>query len=497
MESPHPPETGARRRWPKILGLFVGAALGVVLLCVPMPALTPAMQRLVAVLALVIVYWVTEAIPLPATALIGAALCILLGVAPDRAVLAPFGHPVVFMYIGMFFLAAGMQKHGLDRRLALTVLAFPGVARSPWRVYAAMGGMTALLSMWMNNLSTTAVVMPIALGVLRTSRVIGANRESRQALVLLIPFAASMGGLATPVGTAPNLVSIAYMEQLAGVRISMLRWMVLTAPLVLVLMAYLLWQLRPRVTNSPVGEAESLEREFTAQLRALGRWQRGEIITAASLFIAILLWITPGLGELFGWSAGWVKELPEEMVGLCAGLVLFVTPVCLRRGEFALSWHEAKDIDWGTVMLAAGGLSLGGLIFSTGLAKVMGEAMGGWLGTTSLWGIVAAGILLSVGLSEVASNTAAANVTMPIMLAVAQAAGVDPLPVGLACCLACSFGFMLPVSTGPNAIAYATGEVRIPGMIRHGLALDFVGVILIWVTLRLMWPLVDLLPGGG
>ena len=492
MTTPSPMSAPARSSpygWPQKAGLLTGLILFVALLLLPLPGLPREVHRLVAVLALVIVFWVTEAIPLAATALIGPALCVVLGVAPERQVLAPFGSPVVFMYLGMFFLAAGMQKHGLDRRLALTILALPGVGRTPWRVFAALGFLTAALSMWMNNLSTTAVILPIAMGVLHTSRAIAGSAPSREALVLLIAFSASVGGLGTPVGTAPNLITIAHLQQLTGERVSTVRWMLLAAPLVLLLMAYLLWQLRPRC-GSARDESGALEREFAEQRRRLGPWKRGEIVTALSLGTAILLWLGPGIAELFQAQLGATKwpRIPEEMVGFCAGLVLFLAPVDFKRGDFTLNWRDAATIDWGTVMLAAGGLALGALIFSTGLAKVMGDGMAGLLGTTSLWGIVAVGILLSVALSEIASNTAAANVTVPLMIAVAQSAGVNPVPVALGCCLACSFGFMLPVSTGPNALAYATGEVRIAGMIRHGLALDAVGIVLIWLTLRFLGP---------
>lgn len=478
--------------WPRLLGFILGPVLFVALLLLPLPALAPPMQRLLAVLALVIVFWMTEAIPLAATALLGPALCILLGVASDREVLAPFGSPVIFKYLGMFFLTAAMQKHGLDRRLALTVLTLPCVSQSPTRVFAGLAVLSAALGMWMNPLSTTAVMLPIALGVIRTSPAIGGSPDARQALVLLIAFAASVGGISTPVGTAPNIITVAHLQQLTGERVSTVKWMLLAAPLVTALMIYLVWKLRPRVSGSAADNA-ALADDFAAQRRDLGKLRFGEIATAFALGSAIFLWLAPGVGELTGYRAGIFGKgnVSDEMVGLCAGLILFAVPTHLRRGEFVLNWRDGAKIDWGTVMLAAGGLSLGALIFSTGLAKTMGAGLSDLLQTTDLTVIIAVGVVLSVALSEIASNTAAANVTVPLMIAVAHGAGVDPVPVALACAFACTFGFMLPVSSGPNTLAYATGEVRVRGMMRHGIALDLIGILAIWLTVRFLAPLID------
>lgn len=479
----------------KLVGLFLGPVLFLALLWLPLPWPGVPMQRLTAVLALVIVFWMTEAIPLAATALIGPALCILLGVARDREVLAAFGSPVIFKYIGMFFLTAAMQKHGLDRRLALAILNLPIVSHSPWRVCGGLAFLSAALGMWMNPLSTTAVMLPIAIGVINTSRAIGRNPEARQGLVLLIAYAASIGGITTPVGTAPNIITVGHLQELTGARVSTIHWMLLAAPLAIILICYLLWRLRPTLARDE-GESVALAREFAQQQRDLGPLKPSEIATGLALGGAIFLWLVPGICELLGLDgkAMGINSINDDMVGLCAGLVLFVVPTNLRRGVFVLSWREGAKIDWGTIMLAAGGLSLGALIFSTGLAAAMGDGLSKLLRTTDISVVIAVGVVLSVAISEIASNTAAANVTVPLMIALSQSAGVDPVPVALACAFGCTFGFMLPVSSGPNTLAYATGEVRVRGMMRHGLALDIVGIAAIWLTIKLLSPLLDVMP---
>src|SRR6185436_8578767 len=263
----------------------------------------------------------------------------------------------------------------------------------------------------------------------------------------------------------------------------------LALPISTALVTFLVWRLRPRGVTT--GAPAAVRAEFQRQHRALGTWTRGEFFTAAALGVAIVLWIYPGLVEAatgeHRWGAGWIEaHFSEEIIGLLAGVVLFVLPTRWREGEFTLSWPDALKIDWGTLLLFGGGVMLGRQIFDTGLADAFGRSVTGVLGQPGLWTVVAVGIGLSILLSDFTSNTAAANVMVPMMLAVAQAAHVDPMAVGMATCLACSFGNLLPVSTGTNALAYGTGHIRVGAMIRHGLALDIAGAILIWLVLRVM-----------
>jgi sodium-dependent dicarboxylate transporter 2/3/5 len=473
------------------VGLALGPLVMGLLLVWPVPGVSVEAQRLAAVLALAVIYWVTEAIPMAATALLAPALCIPLGVAKDKEVLAPFASPSIFLFIGSFFLAAAMAKHGLDRRLALWLLTRRGVLRSPFTLYAALGGMTALLSMWMSNVATTAVMIPIALGVLATTPQLAARPRAQADLILLIAFSASVGGLGTPVGTPPNIIAIGFLRQLTGETVTFLDWMKLGVPLVVIMMIFLLWLLRPR--GVVFTDRSVMEKELRHQREAMGPLRPGERNTAILFALAITLWMWPGLSEILAGhpvaSSQWLaKYLPEETIGLLCGLMVFFLPVNLREWQFTLTWKEAERIDWGTIFLFAGGLSLGTLIFNTGLAKAMGQGMSHWLGTPGLWMLVAAGILLSLALSEATSNTASANVMVPLMIAVAQAAHLPVIPVALAVSLACSFGFMLPVSTAPNALAYGTGLVPLTRMMRAGIALDFAGAIaifgVVWVVYR-------------
>lgn len=473
--------------WRRRIGFVLGPIVFVALLMFPPPGLTPEAQRLSAALALAVIFWLTEAIPMAATALLAPALCIPLEVAKDKEVLAPFAHPSIFLFIGSFMLAEAMRVHGLDRRMALWLMTRRGVTRSPFTLFCALGSMTALLSMWMSNVATTAMMMPIALGVLNACPGLHGNQRATCNLVLLIAFSASIGGLGTPVGTPPNLITMGYLKKLSGESISFFDWMKLAVPLVMVLMVFLLWLLRPRGLS--FGDRTALEAELRDQRAALGPVTPGQRNAGIIFCLALTLWMWPGLVELIMGrkmlGADWMqRHLPEETVGLICGLLVFLLPVNLKNWEFTLSWRQAAQIDWGTIFLFAGGLALGTQIFQTGLAKAMGEGMVAWLGQPGIWVLIAAGIGLSLLLSEATSNTASANVMVPLMIAIAQQSNLPVIPVALATGLACSFGFMLPVSTGPNALAYATGHVPLPRMIKAGIGLDLCGAVAVWLIIR-------------
>jgi sodium-dependent dicarboxylate transporter 2/3/5 len=467
----------------------------------PMPALTPPAHTLAAIMAWVICYWMTEAVPLAATAFLGPVLCVLLGVGKDKVVYAQFAHPLIMQFIGTFMLAAAMEKYGLDRRMASHLTALPWVTRSPGRLFVALAVLTAFLSMWMSNAATTAMMVPIALGALSVWPQVKANPLSRGSLVLLIAFAASVGGQGTPVGTPPNLIGLGFIRTTLGAEISFVQWMMLGVPLVVVQLSFLLWWMHPRWAKGSPEIAGTAASELAAQRRALGPLSRGEINTIGVFCVVVLLWIAPGLLDIASqvwpaqtWAQSLAKQLkasfPEETVGLLAGVLLMVLPTSFRRGTLTLPWREAVRIDWGTIFMFAGGMALGAQLFDTGLARVLGESVAGSIGQPKVWTLTAVGIVLSIIVSEAASNTASATVMVPVMIAVAQGANVDALPVALATCLACSFGFLLPVSTGPNAIAYGTGHVPVGLMMRRGALLDLVGAITIFL---LVWWIVPLM----
>jgi sodium-dependent dicarboxylate transporter 2/3/5 len=436
----------------------------------------------------------TQAVPAPVTALLSSAACVVLGVAPARTVLASYGDPVIFLFIGSFMLAEAMRASGLDRRVAYAVLRQRWASRTPAGVMAGLGLATCAISLWVSNTATTALMLPIGLGVLRELGRAGDPAQSRFpiGLLLMLTWASSVA-VGTPVASPPNLIAIAMLRELGERHVGFADWVVVTMPLT-VLMLALCWDLlRMRYGGGDPAEAD-VGRYALEAGRHLGPWSRAERNVAAVFCLACLFWIGPGLLALVSSHEAplprfFEAHLPESVVAMLAAGLLFVLPTDLRRGEFTLTWHRAAGIDWGTILLFGGGLALGRLLFDTGLAAVLGRAVVAALGANDVWSLTAVAIVVGVILSETSSNTAAASAVIPLVIAVAKDFGVGPVPPVLGAALGASFGFMLPVSTPPNAIVYGSGLVPLREMIVAGVWLDLTGALLIWLGLRLLCPL--------
>lgn len=486
-------------KWRKTIGLFIAPSIFFLVLFFPFSGLTPPAHKLLAILGLVVTLWITEAIPIPASALLGAVLCVVLGVGSDKAVLAPFADPIVFLFIGSFIIAEAMKVHQLDRRFAYAILSLSWVGNSSYRILFAIGLISACLSMWISNTATTAMIFPIALGILRALGEIENKRNLKKlgtGMMLLVAYSASIGGIATPVGTPPNLIGIGMIQRLIGEKISFFEWMSFALPItffMFVILFLLIILLHP-----PEEKRLSGIREYIKERREkLGKWKRGEKNALVAFLVAVSLWILPGvfavLGDDFSSHLEFFQShFPEAIVALFAALILFVLPADWKKREFTISWRQAVKIDWGTIILFGGGLTLGSLMFSTKLADAIGSSLLSLTGAHSLWGITALAIVLGILMSETTSNTASANMVIPVMIAIAKSAGVSPLPPALGACLGASFGFMLPVSTPPNAIVYSSGKIPITKMIKTGIFFDVSGFIIIWIGLRLLCPLLGM-----
>jgi sodium-dependent dicarboxylate transporter 2/3/5 len=481
----------------RLAGLAAGPLAFAAVLAWPEPGLVPAAHRLAAVFAWAVVYWLTEALPPAVTALLASLLAIVLGIAPAAAVLAPYADPVIFLFLGSFILAEAMRTTGLDRRLALAVLRRDWAARTPARLLAALGVVTCGLSLWLSNTTTTAIMLPVGIGVLRAlgqADAAGGGRFSI-GLLLMLTWGSSVA-VGVPVASPPNLIAIGMVRDLAGRRLTFADWVAVTMPLTVVMLAlcWLILWLRYR-EGGPA--AVPVARYALEEAARLGPWRRAEVHVVAVFALAIVLWMLPGVALLVApeaaLSRALERHLPESAVALLAAVLLVGVPTSLARGEFTLAWSDAVRIDWSTILLFGGGLSLGRLMFETGLAPALGGAVLRASGAEGLWTLTAGAIVAGVVLSETSSNTASASVVIPVAIAAAQGAGVSPVPPALGAALGASFGFMLPVSTPPNAIVYGSGLVPLREMVRAGIVLDLAGIVLIWVGLRLLCPLFGVL----
>lgn len=419
------------------------------------------------------ILWVSEAIHPAATALVVVAAAPLVGACSVKEAFAALGNPILFLFVGSFMIAEAMRIHGLGERLAAALTRH---ANGRLSALVATSTTAFALSMWISNAAATAVVLPIALALAGTSAEQG--KGLRAALVLGVAWGASMGGLCTPVGTPPNLIGMRALQAQAT-PLTFGGWMGVGLPIgsvmLVAMIALLAWRFGLRPGQPLTKQAPT----------STPPWSRGEIAALSAFLLAVSLWIVPGILELLEVEA--VKtvktHLSEEVVALVATALLFVWPIH-QRGEparRALSWDEARHIDWGTVILFGGGILLGDLANKSGLAKVWGSALLEASGVHATWAVVALVTAVALLLSELASNTASATLVIPLAIGLAQAAGVDPRVAVLGATLGASFGFMMPISTAPNAMAYATGAVSVRQMATTGVVFDAIGYVIVVV----------------
>ncbi|GAB2691197.1 SLC13 family permease [Thalassiella azotivora] len=500
-------------------GLGLGVAAAVWLALGSATQITPEARTVAAVGALMATWWMSEAIPLSATALLPIVLFPATGVLGVGEATAPYADPIVFLFMGGFLIAIAMQKWQLHRRIALLTLR--AVGTHPRRIVLGMMIATAFLSMWVSNTATTLMMLPIAMSVLtlvveRTGaasstgdagaddhdvaqRVAGgesitdvvddrAVKVFGVGLVLSIAWSASIGGLGTLLGSPPNAIVAGYVNEQLDRQIGFLEWMQLGVPIVVVFVA-VAWVLITRVLyRSGLEEVPGGREMITGQLEEMGPPSRGEKVVLAVFGSAAFLWIVPGLLMNVGAierAAPWLGELDDTAIAIAAGIVLFMLPAD-RRGTMALQWDDAqKGLPWGVLLLFGGGLSLASAVAASELDAWFGAQVEGLgvLPTVLLVGAVVAIVLM---LTEVTSNTATAATFIPVLGGVALGIGADGMTLLVPAALAATCAFMLPVGTPPNAIVFGSGAVTIGQMARGGAVLNVVGVVLITVMAWLL-----------
>lgn len=466
-------ETGFGRvgRW---VGLILGPALAFGLQTLPPPeGLSVEAWRLVSLAVLMVTWWVTEAIPISATALLPLAALPLIGAGSMREAAAPYADPIVFLFIGGFMLAACVERWRLHERIALSIASVAG-----GRPAALVGGFmiaSMLLSMWISNTATTLMLAPIAIGAARAlSGGEKADLALGGALMLGVAHAATIGGIGTPVGTPTNLIAVGFFER-AGESIAFADWMLKAIPIMLVMMpvAWLLlcWPLFGRKAHARFDAIAEVVRDA---LRALGPATKPEVRIGIVFALVALAWMfRVQLAELPGFGA-----LTDTGVAIIGALALFFVPSGRGKGEKLMDWKTAERIPWGIAVLYGGGLSLAAAMETTGLAGWIGDAIGS-LDGLSAFGLVALLVVATILISELASNVATLTSVLPIVAAVAAATDTPLQPLAFPVAIAASFAFMLPVATAPNAIAYSSGIVTLKRMLVVGFGLNVAAIVLI------------------
>lgn len=482
-------KTKGRIRWP---GLLAGLFTAIFIFSVPTPTgMEDKAWSVVALTALMGIWWATEAIPIPITSLMPIVALPLLDVASTKAAAAPYGAPVIFLLLGGFVAAMGMQRSGLHRRIALAVVARAG--DHPAGLIAGFMAAAAGLSMWISNTATTLMLVPIALTVAET--VLGKeNTGHRFTLALLIgcAWSASIGGLGTYIGTPPNLFVKAFVEETTGYEILFIEWMAFALPVVLT-MVPLAWLLLTRVCfRFDPGTITGGGAVVAAEQAKMGAITPAETRVAVIMATMAILWMT----RQFIVQSPLVEFIPplarltDTHIALLGAIAMFIVPRAPgASGEPLLSWDEAVKLPWGVLLLFGGGLSIAGAIQSTELSLWLGKAMGG-LTEAPLYVMMFAVVFLVIFLTELTSNTATTAALVPVMGAIAGAADFNPLLLAAPVAMAASSAFMLPVATGPNAVVFATGQIKVSQMMRAGLYLNLIGSLVVTTLCYMLVPYV-------
>lgn len=404
---------------------------------------------------LTVIWWVTEAIPIPATSLVPFALLPLFGIVDHKTVASSLGSHVILLLMGAFMLSTALVKSGAHERMAVYMIRLVGVSSGRRLVFGFMLA-TAMLSMWISNTASTLIMLPIALAILTHVN----NRKLKVALILGIAYSASVGGIGTPIGTPPNVIFMGIYEETTGREFGFLEWMKIGLPVVLIsipLMA--LWLTRSVTLDEKI------------QLPTLPKWRSEEKRTLIIFGLTAFAWITRG-APFGGWSELFnTPSAGDSTVALAAVVIMFMTPN--GKGGRILDWNAAKEIPWGMLLLFAGGIALAKGFAASGLSSMLGE----WLSSLANLPMIAMVLTLCLVvtyLTEITSNTATATLLMPILAVVGTSIGVDPAILMIPAAMAASCAFMLPVATAPNAIAYGTGEIEIKDMVIEGALLSFV-----------------------
>lgn len=501
MPAPHdvtPTAAAGAYRLREWSGWVIGPAILLVTLLVPPPeGLSLAGWWTAGAGGLMAVFWITEAIPIPATALLPLVLFPALGLGDIRQSAAPFANPIIFLFLGGFIIALGMQRWHLHRRVALGLVGLIGTR--PASIVAGFLLASALVSMWVSNTATALMMLPIAMSVtqlfpesLRQSR---ALRDFGSALLLAVAYGATTGGMATLIGTPPNALLAAYVTEVYGVTIGFGQWMLLGVPVTVVALPAVYLVLTRIMFKLDGDELPGVAEMIAAEKAAQGRMSRGELTVAIVFALTALGWIVQPF------IARAIPLIADTTIAIGGALLLFMIPVNVRRGEFVMTWEDTKGVPWGVLLLFGGGLSLAGNIERHGLATYLGGLARGLEGLPLLVILcaIAFGILM---LTELTSNTATAATFLPIGGALALSLGQNPLLFMIPVALAANCSYMLPVGTPPNAIVYGSGLITLPQMARAGLLLNVTLVPIVVLLLWLLGPLVfgielDLIPDWG
>ncbi|GAB2693735.1 SLC13 family permease [Aliiglaciecola aliphaticivorans] len=493
MSNSLPDITDQQRGRYQNIGLLAGPALFalMMLLGANQSVMDPAAWRVAAVGIWMAIWWATEAVPVPVTAFLPIVTFPFLGITTLAEATSDYANPIIYLFMGAFILALAVERWDLHKRIALVILSYTGTDGSH-----LIGGfmiVAALLSMWMTNTSTTMMLMPIALSVTHVIAEHNPHLSKQQtksfqiAMLLGLAYAATIGGLATLVGTPPNALLAAFLSENYDIKLTFASWMALGVPVMLIMLPLAWWSLTRWSFKIDVPENPVVHEHLNDLRKKLGPMSSAEKRVAIVFVFVVILWIIRRpISVLFE-----IDFLTDTGIVMTAALLLFLLPSGDKTQSQIMIWHDVNRLPWGVLILFGGGLSLAAAVSSSGLASWLGSSLMP-LGALGVFTLVIAATALVIFLTELTSNVATAATFLPVVAAVALELGVSPLLLCIPITLAASCAFMLPVATPPNAIVFASGVLTIPQMVRAGFILNVVGLILLSVVSIWLAPLIFL-----
>ena len=460
------------------IGFIAGILAMLIIGFMPTPeGLTLVGQRVLAVTVLMVVFWITEAMPIPFTALLPILLFPLMGITGakgqnDIQLFKHYAYQTCYLLVGVGFLSGSMVKHGLHKRIALGIVS--RIGKKPATLILGFIIAVAFVSMWMSNTTATVMMLPVALAIAST---LGDEaRGLRKAMVLSIPYAATIGGMATVIGTTTNPTGIGLIQETIGVEINFLDWLKIGLPFTIVLIP-LFWIYMVKFFK--VDKMENIDISIARQqYEALGPMKKGEKYTAVIFLLCVVLWVTR--------STVWGKLVPfatDETVAMLGAFLVMAIPLDYKENEYVCDWKTGfNDIPWNAVILLGGSMVMGNAFKDAGVAGWVANMLQGLAGMNAVVICIIVGIVTAL-LTELTTNAVVVAAFIPVLAGVGEAIGVSPFAMMIACMLACNFAFMLPPATPPNAIAYGTGEITMKDLITCGLGLKLIALVVFPIVL--------------
>lgn len=466
-----------------MLGFILGPLLFILLIFFAEPANSD-IWKVLALALWMICWWVSEAVPIPVTALLPLVLLPYLGVFTLAESTAPYANPIIFLFMGGFMIALGLEKHNLHQRIALNMIRVTGTSANG----IILGFMlaTALLSMWISNTATTVMMLPIATSVISTllpgdignssQRCPAAEKKFALGLMLSIAYAANIGGSMTLIGTPPNVVMVGYLKELINFEMAFSQWLSIGIPAGAAMLTITYLLITRLLFASDIKDIEGSDALIDEKLTALGSFSKAETLVTIIFALTVCCWIfKPQLNELIGWPL--LSDVTTAMVG---GILMFITPLDFKKGQFLMQWEDASRLPWGVLILFGGGMCLASSMEKSGIIQAVGSFVAQYheLGLLSMIVIVTTLVLF---MTELMSNVALVSIFIPVIIGISSGLDINPLYLVIPATIASSCAFMMPIATPPNAIVFASGHIRIKEMMRAGVLLNMVCIVILTV----------------